>query len=224
MAKSYLEGIAGDLDGKRPTMDRFVRHLPAAGISCCINVAGGALASGVVKEIGGKWQGMGEIGVALLAVAMKAWFQPIDDFGAAMRELASGMAGHVGHALWEELRLWMKADRWAVGKVYKAGSLVRHEKAFWQSSGDIPATPTAEPGRDSRWIRVEGSGVNEGVLKKAAQALWDSDRVAGLTDDVLDYVGGHVEESTGYKWDTDAKLGLRKRMMDALSEAVQAAG
>ena len=134
----FMAGIGGNPAVRRLTLSSFSDNLLPAAVSCGFNAAGGAAARGVGRRIDGWKAGYGTIGVALIAIGLKAAVQPVDEVHIAVRELAAGMAGYVGDEVMDSVILWWKSESWKAGKVYPKGTFVRHTGGYWQAAEDVP--------------------------------------------------------------------------------------
>ena len=137
-----------------PKSKSLLGHFGASGL----NALGGFMAGRVRGQIATAfpdWKGAGTIGVFLFSVALRMWAQSEKGWDRAIKEIAAGMAGFVGNDLYLIVRAALGWGKWKREKPYSADSVVIHEKKYYRATKDIPGTPVAEPGKDSRWVLFE---------------------------------------------------------------------
>ena len=211
----FMAGIGGNPAARRLTLSSFSDNLLPAAVSCGFNAAGGAAARGIGHRIDGWKAGYGTIGVALIAIGLKAAVQPVDDVHVAVRELAAGMAGYVGDEVMDSVILWWKSETWKAGKVYPKGTFVRYTGGYWQAAEDVPAGGS-EPGKDSRWLKVSAISYQLSDIKECARlVLMDKKRVEMISA----FVASELGKQRG--WDQQTVAGSAADVQTALGKVAE---
>lgn len=189
-----LTGVSGLSYPRRVTLESLVANLPTAAVSCALNAGGGFLARGISRSLSDKHKDWSEATVtfflALIAVSLKAGFQDITNpREAAIREVASGLAGWVGDDVLDWIWQALTIKDWRSGKSYKTGDKVKYLGKLWEASSDLPfdppKSPLAEPSKDSRWKAHRAQGLNFDDMRLYAQAfVSDPTRVRNIAADV----------------------------------------
>lgn len=209
MAGSFLSGrsgffseIAGEQKPGRMTIESVVEMMPAAAISVGVNNAGGMLAGTVHAWFDGYKAGWGALGVELVAVVLKAVFQPTSNLNLILRELASGMAGAVGSEIVGTLMLWFKAKDWSGASAYKRGDVVKYQDAYWEAAQDgLTGSPPGGP--TGGWNRLRAQGTQATQWPALAQAFLSN---PGMGKSVSEMVAKVTADKTGMTEEDRATL------------------
>lgn len=204
-----------------PKGKSFLAALGSTGI----NAAGGWLAGRVRGTLSGfapTVKGGGSIGIFLVAVGLKYWARNEKGLDRIIKEIAAGMAGFVGNDLYLVLWAFFGWGKWKPDTSYKAGDVVLKDKDYYKAEKDIPATPTAEPGKDDRWVRFEmAQAVTITDVQSFAQALNSNDALLdGLVKEQLLIFGPELAQHYGRDLNQDEADRIYSGMRDSLKSVV----
>lgn len=196
------------------------------------NALGGMLAGrvrGLLASFAPSVKGAGTIGVFLVSIALRYYARDDRGWNPVIKEAAAGMAGFVGNDLWLILKALIGWGKWKPETAYKADDVVIHEKLYYKATTDIPATPTAEPGKDSRWVRFETAqamasdgAVDPDAISKFAQALASNDVLLdGIVKEQLLIFGPELAQCAGRDLNQDEANNIYSGMRDSLKSVVQ---
>lgn len=215
-------------------MDAFdeIRNIPkgksllAALGNAGINAAGGFFAGrarGTLASFAPSVKSSGTLLTFFAAVGLHYYAAQGGKWGPVIKEFAGGMAGFVGNDLWFVLRAWLKWGEWKTETAYKAGDIVIFEKEFYKADKDIPATPTAEPSKDSRWVKFEtAQGITVHEITSFAQALSSNDALLdGIVKEQLLIFGPELAQCAGRELNQDEANNIYSGMRDSLKSVVQ---
>ncbi len=194
--------------------------------TCAMNALGGVLAGrvrGLLAGFAPKTKGAGTIGVFLVSIALRYYANGDRGWNPIIRETAAGMAGFVGNDLWLIIKALIGWGKWKPETAYKAGDTVTHGNQLYKAEKDIPATPTAEPGRDSRWVRFEtAQGIGMDDFTSFAQALQHNDALLdGLVKEQLLVFGPELAQAVGRDLNQEEADNIYSGMRDSLKSVVQ---
>jgi len=202
--------------------------LGAFGITA-VAAMGGFLAGrvrGILAGFAPTTKGAGTIGVFLVAMGLHYFARDFRAFSGLIGDAASGMAGFVGNDLWFVIRAMVKWGMWKPETEYKAGTIILYEKdgksEYYKAEKDIPATPVAEPGRDSRWVRFEvANAVSIDEITSFAQALGRNDALLdGIVKEQLLIFGPELAQAFGRELNQDEANNIYSGMRDSLKSVV----
>jgi hypothetical protein len=221
-------------------MDAFdeIRTVPkkksimSAAATAGFNALGGMLAGrlrGLMAGFAPSVKGAGTIGVFLVSVALRYYARDDRGWNSVIREAAAGMAGFVGNDLWFVSKALIGWGDWKPETAYKADDVVIHEKKYYKASKDIPATPTAEPGKDPRWVLFEtaqgmssDAAMDPNAVSKFAQALASNDALLdGIVKEQLLIFGPELAQCAGRDLNQDEANHIYSGMRDSLKSVVQ---
>ncbi len=205
-----------------PKSKSLLGHVGASGL----NALGGFMAGRVRGQIATAfpdWKGAGTIGVFCFAVGLRMWAQSEKGWDRAIKEIAAGMAGFVGNDLYLILRAALGWGKWKREKPYAADSVVIHEKKYYRASKDIPGTPIAEPGKDSRWVLFEtAQGYDPDQVAWVAQALDSNDAlIEGMVKEQLLVAGPEIAAMSGKDFTQAEADQLYLGMRDSLKSVIK---
>ena len=215
-------------------MDAFdeIRALPrgktltSALGTATFNALGGMVAGrvrGLLAGFAPTVKGAGTLGVFFVSVGLRFYAQGDKGWNLVIKEAAAGMAGFVGNDLWLILKAFIGWGKWKPETAYKAGDMVIYENQYYKADKDIPATPTAEPGKDSRWVRFEtAQGLAPDDITSFAQALASNDALLdGIVKEQLIIFGPELAQCAGRELNQDEANNIYSGMRDSLKSVVQ---
>lgn len=202
------------------------KNISSALATAGINALGGVLAGrvrGLLANFAPTIKGAGTIGVFLVSVALRQYARNDTGWDLLIKESAAGMAGFVGNDLWMVVKSAIGWGKWKPETAYKAGDVVTYEEQQYRAERDIPATPRAEPGKDSRWVRFEmAQGVTYDDLTAFAQALHNNDALLdGIVKEQLLIFGPELAQCAGRELNQDEANNIYSGMRDSLKSVVQ---
>lgn len=208
------------------------KSITSAAATAGFNALGGMLAGrvrGLLASFAPSVKGAGTIGVFLVSVALRYYARDERGWNPIIREAAAGMAGFVGNDLWLILKALIGWGKWKPETAYKADDVVIYEKQYYKASADIPATPAAEPGKDSRWVRFEtaqgmasDAALDPDAVSKFAQALASNDALLdGIVKEQLLIFGPELAQCAGRDLNQDEANHIYSGMRDSLKSVVQ---
>lgn len=191
-----------------------------------INAAGGLLAGrvrGLLADFAPATKGAGTLGVFFVALGLRYFARNNTGWDLVVKELSAGMAGFVGNDLWLILKLWIGLGKWKPETAYKAGDTVLHKNEYYKAEKDIPATPVAEPGSDSRWVRFQtAQAIERDDVTAFAQALVSNDALLdGLVREQLLIFGPELAQCVGRDLNQSEANNIYSGMRDSLKSVVQ---
>lgn len=196
------------------------------------NALGGMLAGrvrGLLASFAPSVKGAGTIGVFFVSIALRYYARDDKGWNLIIKEAAAGMAGFVGNDLWLVLKALIGWGKWKPETAYKTDDVVIHEKQYYKATKDIPATPTAEPGKDSRWVRFEtaqamesSEAIDPEAVSRFAQALSTNDALLdGIVKEQLLIFGPELAQCAGRDLNQDEANNIYSGMRDSLKSVVQ---
>ena len=202
------------------------KTLTAAAATAAMNALGGVLAGrvrGLLAGFAPTTKGAGTIGVFLVSIGLRYYANDEKGWNLLIREAAAGMAGFVGNDLWLIAKSMIGWGKWKPETAYKAGDVVTHENQQYRAEKDIPATPTAEPGRDSRWVRFEmAQAIQPDDISLFAQALDRNEALLdGIVQEQLLIFGPELAQRAGRELNQDEVNNIYSGMRDSLKSVVQ---
>ena len=174
--RGFLSEAAGDSKERRFTVEGMIGNVPSALLSVGINNLGGVIAGVTYTFFDQKKPGWGALGVELLAVTLKAAFQPTSDLNILLREAAAGMAGTVGKELTDELMLWWQAKDWQPMQAYPMGAKVKFQGGYYVAGTNIGAG--SPPIQEANWQRIRAQGLSSTQWPALAQAFMSQPQMA----------------------------------------------
>lgn len=194
--------------------------------TAAMNALGGVLAGrvrGLLAGFAPTIPGAGTIGIFLVSIGLRYYANGIQGWNLIIKETAAGMAGFVGNDLWHVAKNLIGWGKWKPETAYKAGDIVTYEKHEYKADKDIPETPTAEPGKDARWIRIEtAQGISGDELTAFAQALYRNDALLdGIIKEQLLIFGPELAQCAGRELNQDEANNIYAGMRDSLRSVVQ---
>lgn len=215
-------------------MDAFneIRAIPksrtilgAAGASA-LNALGGFAAGrvrGILAGFAPQYKGAGTIGVFIVSIALRYYSRAESGYDRVIKELAAGMAGFVGNDLWLIVRALVGWGKWKPETAYGAGDVVIYENQYYRAEKDIPAKPSAEPGKDARWVRFEtAQGYSPDEVSAFAQALVSNDAlIDALVKEQLLIFGPELAQCAGREFNQQEADQIYAGMRDSLKSVVQ---
>jgi hypothetical protein len=195
--------------------------------STSMNAAGGFLAGrlrGVIAGTGYAPSTKGGMSILIffIAAGLKYWARNEKGWDRVVKEFAAGAAGFVGNDMWFVLRGVFGWGKWKPETAYKTGDIVLHGKEYYKADKDIAATPTAEPGKDSRWVKFEtAQGVTISEITEFAQALRSNDVLLdGIVKEQLLIFGPELAQAMGRDLNQDEANNIYSGMRDSLKSVV----
>ena len=222
------EGFLDDVFAKKSKpQDRIVPALVKTGVAATGGLIAGRV-DAIATESWPKSAVAGPFLVALVSISLRIFA----DGGSALEkvalEIAAGMAGWIGQDLWYLFRnfLGLGFKKWESQVSYSAGAQVKFGGKLYRAGGDVKGGLTT-PDKDPTWRLIEGAAqgfrsqeFND--LRDFAQALAnDKERWQAASIDVLNRIGPHIEEASGYTFGDDQKRKLIGSMTEVLQQSVR---
>lgn len=191
-----------------------------------LNAVGGFAAGrlrGIAASMAPSTKGAGTLIIFFGAAGLHYYGREEKGWDRVIKEIAAGMAGFVGNDLWFVIRAFLGWGKWKPETAYKAGDIVIHENQYYKADKDISATPTAEPGKDARWVRFEtAQGMAPDDITSFAQALASNDALLdGIVKEQLIIFGPELAQCAGRELNQDEANNIYSGMRDSLKSVVQ---
>ena len=223
------DGFLDDVFQKQNKLqDRIVPALVKTGVAATGGLIAGRV-DAIATESWPKSAVAGPFLIALVSVSLRIFA----DGGSALekigQELAAGMAGWIGQDLWYLIRNFFGwgFKKWEPQVTYSAGAQVKFAGKLYRANADVKGglnTPDKDP---TSWRLIEGAAQGFRTqelsdLREFAQALAnDKERWQAASIDVLNRVGPHIEEASGYTFSDDQKRRLIGSMTEVLQQSVR---
>ena len=191
-----------------------------------LNSLGGIFAGrvrGLLSGFAPTIKSAGTLGVFFSSIALRFYAKDERGWNLVLREIAAGMAGYVGNDLWIIARALIGWDKWKPETPYKAGDIVTHNNNYYKTDKDIDARPSAEPGKDARWVRFEmAQGYAPDEISSFAQALSSNDALLdGMVKEQVLIFGPELAQCVGRELSQEEANQIYSGMRDSLKSVVQ---